>query len=329
MNSFKALVANFNETTNLQYETKDLSFLVHGTVLIKTLYSSINYKDYLATKPSGNVAKINPLIPGIDAVGIVIEDSTNNYEKGLRVIVSGPQFGVAAHGGFSEVVSANISDVYPLPDGLAIEHAAILGTAGFTAMQSILTLLKYGLDQKPDARILVTGATGGVGSSAVYLLKKLGYRDISALTRQGEHQRWLGALGAKSIVTLEEIIGDSNKPLNTQKYDYIIDCVGGDVAASLLPFISYGGSISMCGHAAGTKFQTTVFPMILRGINILGIDSVGLSYQQKEEIWKKIADLRIDQTIEVIKHEILFEELKTELEYYGMNPHLGRIVVKY
>lgn len=329
MKQFKALVAKFDETTHLQYETKENSFLVYGSVLIKNLYSSINYKDYLATKPSGNVARINPLIPGIDAIGVVVEDPSGTYTEGQKVIVSGPQIGVAAHGGFSQYLKANLKDIYPLPNGLSEYHAAILGTAGFTAMQSIMTLMKHGLENKTDARILVTGATGGVGSTAIYLLNKLGFKDITAMTRQHEHQRWLKLLGATNVVTKEDIVGEVIKPLNTQKFDYILDCIGGEVAASLLPFISYGGSISMCGHAGGTQFQTTVFPMILRGVNILGIDSVGLSYEMKQNIWQRIASLEIDQTIELIIREITFEELKTELEYFGMNPHLGRTVIKF
>jgi acrylyl-CoA reductase (NADPH) len=329
MTPFKALiVTKEDEQTKLSYEMKDESFIKGGEVLFKVLYSSINYKDYLATIKTGNVAKIYPLIPGIDAVGEVISDDSKTFKERDLIIVSGKSFGVSRHGGYSQYARAHKDEVYLLPKGMSEEFAAIMGTAGFTAMQSILALKKHGM-LDVNASILVTGATGGVGSTAVYLLKQMGYKQVIAMSRKEEHHDWLTQLGASSVITPQTILDKPYKPLNVQTYDFILDSVGGEVAAKLLPYLRYGGSMTMCGHTSGTEFNTTVFPMILRGINILGIDSVGLTYDQKKAIWNQMAEVKQGQGLELLKHEIYFDGLKHHLEHFGSFNHIGRTVVSF
>lgn len=329
MNQFKVLLVNKeDDDIKLSYEMKNESFIQGGEVFLKVLYSSINYKDYLATTKSGNVAKIYPLIPGIDAVGIVISDSSNTFKENDLVIVSGKGFGVSSHGGYSQYARAHKDEVYLLPKGMTGDYAAIMGTAGFTAMQSILALKKHGMVDV-NSQILITGATGGVGSTAVYLLKQMGYKNIFAMSRKEEHHDWLIKLGASSVISPSTILDKPYKPLNVQTYDFILDSVGGEVAAKLLPYLRYGGSISMCGHTSGTEFNTTVFPMILRGIHIIGIDSVGLTYDQKKAIWNQISEVKKGQNLDLLKHEIYFDGLKHHLEHFGSFNHIGRTVVNF
>lgn len=327
MNSFKALVVN-EQQDQIQYTVKDtltLEDLSNGEVVIKVHYSSTNYKDMLAVQKNGGVIRNYPMIPGIDLSGEIVESTDPRFVKGQEVLVTGYKMGMSHTGGFSEYARVPADWVISLPKDLTTKDAMILGTAGLTAALSIAALEKNGMDATKEQTILVTGATGGVGSLAVQMLAKAGYKHIVALVRK-EHQIEIAqTLGATETILLSEFDFEK-KPLAKQQFHYILDTVGGDLVASLLPYVFYEGSVSLCGNAGGIKLTTTVLPFILRGINLLGIDSVNISHEQRVMMWEKMAtDWKVTDT--TLVNETSLAGLPTVLEQLKAGKHLGRTIV--
>lgn len=327
MDQFKAIIVK-EEHDQVIYglENINLDSLSDGEVLIKVSYSSINYKDMLAVQKNGGVIRNYPLIPGIDLSGTIVHSTDNRYTEGQKVIVTGFAMGMNHTGGFAEYARVSGDWIVPLPDNLSLKDAMVFGTAGFTAALSIMALEKNGMDLNKDPRILVTGSTGGVGSVAVQILSKIGYKNITALVRK-EHQIDVAkSLGATDVIFANEL-GELNKPLNKQKFDFVLDTVGGEIASVLIPQISYGGSMSMCGNAGGIKLTSTVLPFILRGINLLGIDSVNVPIEDRSYIWEKIAnEWNIAQT--TLISEISLQEVPETIEAIKNGQHLGRTIIK-
>lgn len=327
MDQFKAIIVK-EENDQVIYGLEDVNLdsLSEGSVLIKVAYSSINYKDMLAVQKNGGVIRNYPLIPGIDLSGTIVHSTDNRYTEGQKVIVTGFAMGMSHTGGFAEYAKVPGDWIVPLPDNLSLKDAMAFGTAGFTAALSIMALEEKGMDLNKDPRILVTGSTGGVGSVAVQILSKIGYKNIAALVRK-EHQVDVAkSLGATDVIFANEL-GELNKPLNKQKFDFVLDTVGGEIASVLIPQISYGGSMSMCGNAGGIKLTTTVLPFILRGINLLGIDSVNVPIKDRGYIWEKIAnDWNIAQT--TIISVISLGEVPQTIEAIKNGQHLGRTIIK-
>jgi acrylyl-CoA reductase (NADPH) len=328
MDTFKAIVVK-EEQEQVIYGLEDVNLesLSDGEVLIKVSYSSINYKDMLAVQKNGGVIRNYPMIPGIDLSGTVVHSTDDRYTEGQKVIVTGFAVGMSHTGGFAEFARVSGDWIVPLPVNLSLKDAMVFGTAGFTAALSIMALEDKGMDLNNNPKILVTGSTGGVGSIALQILSKTGYKNISALVRK-EHQIAVAkSLGATDVIFTEEL-GVQNKPLNKQKFDFVLDTVGGEIASVLIPQISYGGSMSMCGNAGGIKLTSTVLPFILRGINLLGIDSVNVPIENRGYIWEKIAnEWNISQT--TLINEILLQDLPQTIEAIKNGRHLGRTIIKY
>ncbi|MDT2831742.1 YhdH/YhfP family quinone oxidoreductase [Vagococcus carniphilus] len=326
--TFKALVVEEKEDDIVaklkECEPTDLG---EGGTIIKAVYTGVNYKDALATIKNGGVIRSYPMIPGIDVVGEIIETTDLILKKGDRVVVTGNGLGVTHTGGFSEVVRVPNEWVVKLPETVNDKKAATIGTAGITALQAISQLEKIGLSDK-NARILVTGATGGVGSIAIAMLKSLGYDNITALSRK-KNEAYLQQLGSKDIIGLEEFMPERIKPLQKQNFDYVIDTIGGESVAAILPQINYGGGIALCGNASGIKFSTTVLPFILRGITMVGIDSVQLSNDVKTAIWNRIGN-ELDEALlaKIGNKEESLENIESVVTTLLEGSHSGRTLIK-
>ena len=263
------------------------SELGKGDVLIRVEYSGINYKDGLASIETGRVARINPLIAGIDLAGKVLESTDSQIKVGSSVIAHGYDIGVAHHGGYSELARMPSAWLVPMPAGLDSRSAMMVGTAGFAAALSVYALEKAGL--KPGSGpVLVTGATGGVGSMAVGILAARGYEVVASTGKLGETE-WLTKLGASEVIGRAETSAPPTKPLEPERWAAAVDCVGGSTLAYVLRILRYGGSVAASGLTGGINLQTTVLPFILRGVNLLGIDSVQTPIEQRKAMWERIA----------------------------------------
>lgn len=326
--AFKALVVNKQEndfTVKLQELT--LSDLPEGEVLIRVQYSSVNYKDSLASIPEGNVVKSYPMVPGIDLAGLVVSSEDPRFKEGDEVIATSYEIGVSHFGGYSEYARIPAKWIVPLPEGLTLKEAMIIGTAGFTAALSIQRLEENGVT--PDkGEVLVTGATGGVGSFAVAILSKLGYQIVASTGKASQHE-FLKQLGAHSVVSREEIYDGKIRALGKQNWAAAVDPVGGEPLASLLSQIHYGGSVAASGLTAGVKVPTTVFPFILRGVNLLGIDSVYCPMETRLKIWGRLAtDFKPHNMENLVQQEVPLEHLPSVLPTLLKGEATGRTIVK-
>lgn len=313
-----------DETLHTEIENFTKPEIKENEVLVKVNYSGINYKDALATRPNTGVLREYPMTPGIDLAGTIIESKDKKFQSGDEVLVTGFGLGVKHDGGLSDVQVVPASWVVHLPEGLSAKQAMIFGTAGFTAALAIDALQTHGLNA--ESRVLVTGATGGVGGFALYFLKQIGCKEITALSRKEDQQDYLQQLGATAVLSPAELFPEKARPLNKQLFDFVIDTVGGDTLAQVLPFINYGGSAALCGNAGGIKLSTTVLPFILRGVNLLGIDSVEASMEQRQKLWKKMANewaLSDHFQVQQIELEQVLETANALLE----GKHVGRTIV--
>lgn len=283
-----------------------------GEVLVKVLYSGVNYKDGLAASPNGRVVRAYPMVPGIDLAGVVEESSDVRFKEGDEVIATGYDLGVGHYGGFSEYARIKADWLVPRPSSLTLLESMALGTAGFTAAQAIYHLVKNGLrpDQGP---VLVTGATGGAGSIAVNILSNLGYTVAASTGKASEHD-FLRALGASEIVDRSVTSAESSRPLEKETWAGAVDSVGGSTLAYLLRTTKYGGSVAAFGNAGGFNFSTSVYPFILRGVSLLGIDSAYYPMEPRREIWELLAhSYKPPKLMSHIGHEAAFEALPDAL----------------
>lgn len=328
INNFKALVVREEDgqvTHAIENITTDM--LSEGNVIIKVAYSSVNYKDMLAVQTKGGVISKYPMIPGIDLSGTVVSSESSKFKEGQNVIVTGFQTGMTHTGGYSEYVRVPDEWVVALPEGLSLRDSMVIGTAGFTAALSIMTLESHGMCSDKDQHILVTGASGGVGSVAIQLLKESGYKNIHALAREENEIDKLLSIGATDVLLAKDVLPEKRKVLGKQKFHYVLDVVGGDVASGLLPQIYYGGSMSMCGNAGGIQFNSTVMPFILRGVSVLGVDSVNFPIESREAIWTRFANEWHVMSQSLVK-EVSMEELSGVFENIKKGTHTGRHVLK-
>jgi len=325
--NFKALVVDNREEFTVEVKNLSLKDLPDGEVLIKVAYSSINYKDSLAAIPNGNIVKNYPFVPGIDLAGIVISSKDPRFKEGDEVIATSYEIGVSHFGGFSEYARIPAEWIVPLPKGLTLKEAMVIGTAGFTAALSVQRLEENNVS-KEKGKVLVTGATGGVGSFAVSILSTLGYQ-VEASTGKESEQEYLQKLGATSIVSRDEVYDGKIRALGKQKWAAAVDPVGGEPLAALLSQIQYGGSVAVSGLTAGTKLPTTVFPFILRGVNLLGIDSVYCPMETRLKVWSRLAtDFKPANLEELIQLEVTLEQLPEFLPTLLKGQARGRILVK-
>ena len=325
---FDALFVNKHEDDfSLTIKQLSLSDLPEGDVLIRVHYSGVNYKDSLATIPNGNIVGRYPIVPGIDMAGIVVSSKDPRFKEGDEVIATSYEIGVSHFGGYSEFARIPAEWVVPLPEGLTLKEAMIIGTAGFTAALSIMRLEENGLKQE-DGNVLVTGATGGVGSFAVSILSKLGYSVEASTGKKSEHA-YIKELGATKILSREDVYDGTLRPLGKQKWIGAVDPVGGETLASVLSQVKYGGSVAVSGLTGGTNLPSTVFPFILRGVSLLGIDSVNCPMDTRLKVWERLAtDFKLDHVEQLIQQEISLQELPDVLPTLLKGQAKGRTIVK-
>ena len=310
--NFKAIVVNQTEKDfTREVKSIDKSFLKHGDVLVKVDYSGLNYKDALILKNGARLVKEFPHIPGIDFSGTVIESENNNYVPGDEVILTGWRVGEIYYGGYSQLAKVNGDFLVKKPKAITTKQAMILGTAGFTALLCSLAVKakeELLLGEKVN-NVLVTGATGGVGSIAVMILAKLGY-NVTAVTGKSEHNEYLKSIGAKSIINRAEFDKEP-KPLDKGLWDCAVDTVGGKILANVLAQTKDGGIVAACGNASDYKLNTTVMPFIIRGVKLWGISSVSTSKKRREFVWNEASKLidfeKLDQSIKIVSLEEILD----------------------
>ena len=296
---FNALLVTRDEEkkTSASVESIDIDRLPEGNVTVAVEYSTVNYKDGLCIGPGGGLVREYPHVPGIDFAGTVESSEDKRYKAGDKVLLTGWRVGESHWGGYAQKARVNADWLVPLPDGLTTRQSMAVGTAGLTAMLAVLALEKHGLKELADdgTPVLVTGAAGGVGSVATGILSQLGYK-VAAVTGRPDTADYLQSLGASQIVAREEVNETTKRPLESESWAGCVDAVGGAMLARVLGQLKYGGSAAAIGLAGGAQLPATVIPFLLRGVNILGIDSVMQPYDNRLTAWKRIAtDLPLDK----------------------------------
>jgi len=313
---------------NLQRGVRErtLSDLPEGDVLVRVRFSSLNYKDALAAGAHPGVVRKLPHVPGIDAAGTVVESTSPKVQAGQEVVITGYELGAGQWGGWAEYVRVPADWVVPLPAGLSLKEAMILGTAGFTAAQSVHAIQLNGVNPE-DGEIVVTGSTGGVGCLAVRLLARLGYT-VVAVTGKRELEPRLKAWGAARVIGREDVVRDSDKPLLAARWAGAVDCVGGQTLATIVRETQSYGVVAACGLVGGIDLPLTVHPFILRGVTLAGIGSAGLPYDRRLEIWRKLSDLwRLDD-LESLATTIGLAQLEEYVQRILGGQIVGRTVVE-
>ena len=295
-------------------------------VVIKVTYSSLNYKDALSSVGNPGVSKHFPHITGIDVAGTVFESTSPIFKVGERVLVTGYDMGMNSNGGHAQYVKIPASWVARIPDAISDREIMTFGTAGLTAALSVNELIENGI--KPESGdILVTGATGGVGSIAIAILSKLGY-NITAISGKKERIDFLKKIGANEVILREEFEEESKKTLLREKYAGVVDTVGGKILANALKQIKYDGVATCCGLTSSHELNTNVFPFILRGVRLIGIDSVECKLEKKQAAWEKLASRWKINSLNTIINEISLDEVKAAYDHLLSGKAVGRYVVK-
>jgi putative YhdH/YhfP family quinone oxidoreductase len=291
------------------------SDLPEGDVLVRVEWSAINFKDAMVTRPGNRVARRFPLVPGVELTGTVEESSDPEFSPGQRVLVQGYDLGVAHHGGFAGYARVPADWVVPLPDGLSCRNTAVIGLAGLTALMSMQRLVQHGTTAQ-DGPLLVTGATGGVGSAAVALLANAGFEVVASSGKTAEHD-YLKELGAAQVVG-RQFSENDGRTLGPQMWGGVVDCVGGVALAEALRTVRYGGAVVASGLTGGNTLNTTVFPFIVRGVALLGIDTVATPIEERRALWVEMADaFPLDRCEDMVNAEIGLD---------GLTASLGRVL---
>lgn len=326
---FKALFLSKQDDDTLSADVREIGVedLPEGKVLVSVLCSSLNYKDGLAITGKGNIIRGDfPFIPGIDLVGRVEASETAAFKPGDMVVQTGGGLGETRWGGYSQQQRVDTDWLVKLPRDLSPEQAMTIGTAGFTAMLSVMALEKQGLEKK-RGEVLVTGASGGVGSMAVAILAHLGY-SVAAATGSEDAHEYLRSLGADRIIGRDALAGGPKRPMESARWAGAVDTVGGDTLATVIAQMGRHGSMAACGNAGGFKLDTTVFPFILRGVNLLGIDSNTSSLEQRSAAWERlVSDLPKGALAQIQETVISLDELPAQSEKIVSGRIRGRVVV--
>jgi putative YhdH/YhfP family quinone oxidoreductase len=324
--NFKALVVS--ETADMKFveeiKQRNISDLPAGEVLIEVKYSSLNYKDALSATGNKGVTRNYPHTPGIDAAGVVARCSSGGFAPGDHVIVTGFDLGMNTPGGFGRYISVPSGWVVKRPQGLTMRDTMCYGTAGFTAALCIMRLLACGLS-KDNGEVLVTGATGGVGSVAVGILAKIGFKVVAA-TGKTDEKDFLTGLGAKSVISREEANDTSGRPMQKGRWAGVVDTVGGNILATAIKTAKYGGLVAACGNAMSADLAVSVYPFILRGVSLLGVDSVEVPMRGRMMAWQKLAQDWKLEFADMIA-EVSLEELAPKIEQILKGGIRGRVVV--
>jgi acrylyl-CoA reductase (NADPH) len=325
--SFKAMVVS--ETADKKFvreiKQRELSDLPAGELMIQVKYSSLNYKDALSASGNKGVTRKYPHTPGIDAGGVVVDCSNRTFAVGDQVIVTGYDLGMNTPGGFGQYISVPSDWAVKLPPGLSLKDAMSYGTAGFTAALCVTRLMAFGLT-KDSGEVLVTGATGGVGSIAIGILGKLGFSVVAATGKTNEKE-FLTQLGAKAVIGREEANDTSGRPLQKGRWSGVVDTVGGNILATAIKTAKYGGLVAACGNTMSADLSLTVYPFILRGVSLLGVDSVEVPMNTRIRTWQKLAqDWKLDFSADLITESPL-EDLSPKIDQILLGGIRGRVVV--
>ena len=327
MTSFRALVVRESEGQfSRSVENRQIEDLPEGEALIRVRYSSLNYKDALSATGHRGVTQAYPHTPGIDAAGEIVESTVADYEPGDSVLVTGYDLGMNTPGGFGQYIRVPAHWLVRLPEELTLKESMGYGTAGFTAALSVHHIIAGGV--KPEqGDIAVTGATGGVGSLAVAILAKNGFRVVAATGKASETD-FLKKLGASEVIDRRTLDDDTGRPILSGRWAAAIDTVGGNILSTLIKTTQYHGVITCCGLVSSPELHTTVYPFILRGVKLIGIDSVSCPMDLRLNIWQRIAtDWKID-TLNNIIAECDLEDLNAQIDRILSGQMRGRIVVK-
>ena len=325
--TFKALVLEeIDGKTTSSIQHLEPSSLPEGDVLVRVSHSSLNYKDGLAITGIGKIIRTFPMVPGIDFAGVVETSSSEEYKVGDQVLLTGWGVGERHWGGMAQLARVKSDWLVPLPAGLSAAQAMGIGTAGLTAMLCVIALERAGLEQgRPMNEVVVTGAAGGVGSVAVMLLAKLGYQVTASTGRESTHD-FLREIGATDILE-RDVLATVGKPLEAERFSGAVDAVGGTTLAGLLTRMKYDSSVAACGLAGGSGLSTTVLPFILRGVNLLGIDSVMIPLQRRVEAWNRLAQDLPLMHLEEAMQTVTLEEVPRLAQEILAGQVRGRIVV--
>ncbi len=324
---FNALVVSTTQTgVERLVAKKRIIDLPDNDIIINVKYSSLNYKDALSANGHKGITKLYPHTPGIDSAGIVVASKSNKFKVGDKVICMGYDLGMNTPGGYSEYISVPTNWVMPLPKTISLRDAMVIGTAGFTAAIGVNEIINSGINRE-DGKILVTGATGGVGIMAVIMLSKLGY-DVTASSGKKEQYQLLEKAGAKTIIGREAIDDKSERGLLKYQWIGAFDTVGGNILSTVLKSMKYGGVVVNCGNVASIMLNVTVFPFILRGVRLIGIAAAETPMNKRMEIWEKLEnELRLPN-IEYLVKEITLNELSSEIDIMLAGKQFGRVIVK-
>ena len=327
--TFRALEASeTKEKFSLSIVEKDVADLPEGDLLIKVDFSSLNYKDAMSASGMPGVTRNYPHTPGIDAAGKVVETRVPDFKEGDEVIVTGYDLGMNTSGGFGEYIRVPANWAIHLPEGLTAKQSMSLGTAGLTAGLSIHALDSFreytGLK---NTKSIVSGATGGVGSISVMLLSKLG-SEVTAVTGKNDQSDFLHTIGASSILSREELTETARKPIGKSLWDVGVDVASGEILSLLLTSLSPGGAIACSGLVGGPSFESSIFPFILRGNALIGIDSVEIPLKNKDHIWEHFAHDWVLEGLDKITKEVSLDNLEVEIESILSGNQVGRVLVK-
>lgn len=328
MDSFKALVVEeiSENIFHRSVQKKSFEFLPKNDTLIKVIYSALNFKDALSARGHKGITRNYPHIPGIDASGVVIESKSGKFKHGDKVLVTGYDMGMNTFGGFSEFISVPTEWIVPLPENLSLREAMIFGTAGFTVGLGIDAVLHNGISPQ-DGPVLVTGATGGVGSLAIMMLSKIGF-NVVASTGKTEKKQFLFSIGASEVIKREDVINETDKPLLTKKWIAVFDNVGGLTLSTAIRSTLNHGVVCSIGNTSSDRLSISVYPFILRGIRLIGIDSAETKMDKRLEIWNYINENWKPENLEFIVKETNLENLSEEIDLILQGKQTGKVLVK-
>jgi len=326
MDTFKAFRVFIDEKDKAYTKIIERSIddLPEGEILIKVKYSSLNYKDALSSIGNRGITKEYPHTPGIDAAGIVVKSESSKFKEGDSVIVTGYDLGMNTDGGFSEYIRVPSEWPVPLPEGLTLKDAMVYGTAGFTAALSVKKVTSNGVEK---GKVLVTGATGGVGSTAIAILNKIGYEVIAA-TGKLEKEAMLEKIGASQVIHREKIDSSKDQLLLSGEFSAAIDTIGGNTLATAIKMVDYDGVVTTCGNVRGDTFESSIYPFILRGVHLIGIYSAKCPRKLRLQIWKHLSsDWNIGILNQKVK-EISLEDLPIAIEKMLSGKLSNRMIIK-
>ncbi len=325
--TFKAFVVESKgDQFKRSIKERALEELPENNVLIEVHYSALNYKDALSATGNKGVTRNYPHTPGVDAAGVVVKSDDERFSSGDKVVVTGYDLGMNTSGGFGQYIRVPADWIVPLPEGLNLRESMMIGTAGFTAAHGVYQIIENEIASANTKKALVTGATGGVGSLAVSLLA-LNNFEVIAATGKVEQKEFLRKIGASEVIHREEVYVESDKPLLSRRWDVVLETVGGKMLDAAIRQTSLNGTVACCGNILGGELHTSIYPFILRGVNLAGINSATCSMPLRKKLWKLLAKDWKPESLEEICRECSLEELDEEIDKILKGGQVGKVVI--